>query len=766
MTKFKSIVILTSLLLIIISCIDDHLDPKYERPDWLAGKLYTQLLAEEDLSTFAQCIELTGFDAIINVSGSYTVFAPTNEAFSKFFASNSNYGKIEDIPIEELTKIVKYHIVQNPWSKNQLRTLDIYGWIDTLDLNNDEPRGFKRETLLLDKNRKYGVKEGNQDNLVIVDTLQSNWTRRVATDSRKYAPIFFPEYFNIYELNAGDYEFYFNRPFEGDTNLYFANAKVVSAEIFAENGFIYKVDEVVNPLKNAAQIMADEQGTNRYNEFLNLLNRFPEFQYNEQKTLDQEGAEQGLVVDSLFDLTYPELTFNINSEKTKPPTGTYGLPQDVTIRYHHGIMAPTNTAYENFENTYFKIPRGWGSINGAPEHIKRIVANTHMSINPIYPTDFNEGFYNGEADVVKLNESNIIDKEFGSNATFIGLNEAIVPRVFSSITGPVYLQQGFSKVMFAIEQAGLSAALKRPNKTYSFFVESDANTSMDSSLLYDRARERFSVFLVSLGGATQFVLGQNDLRTLLLNHVATRVPKGIAKREFIPNLAGNYLVYDNENGTIMGTDSTTIGYQGSENIADVPRLLGEGDNGVTYEINNWFSFSSPTIYNKIYTKYRYFHNLLNKAGLAVEKEYRYNFLSNTEFYTIFIPSQQALQEAGASSMSIPELRKFLMLHFVQGSLIFTDGTAPEGYYETTRIDESSTEFSTIYTRIYIKPGIDMIDIAGKGGSNYEHVDEGLGTNEMVGVDLSENNPVYPNIYINGVIHEIGKVLKVEDLDTN
>jgi hypothetical protein len=46
---------------------------------------------------------------------------------------------------------------------------------------------------------------------------------------------------------------------------------------------------------------------------------------------------------------------------------------------------------------------------------------------------------------------------------------------------------------------------------------------------------------------------------LLLNHVATEQPKGIAKKEFIPNLAGNYIVVNNETGEIKGTGSTTDG---------------------------------------------------------------------------------------------------------------------------------------------------------------------------------------------------------------
>lgn len=743
----------------------------YDRPEWLAGKVYTQVVAQPELSTFATCIERIGYDKILDVSGSYTIFAPSNEAFNLYFASNSKYKSIDDIPVPELERMVKYHIVQNPWSKIQLRTLDIYGWIDTLDINNNEPKGFKRETLLLEKNTKYGVAgfgTGKNNKAIIVDTLKTSWHRKVSTDSRKYVPVFFQEYFNIYDLNKSDYEFYFDRPFESPNDIYFAGAKVASEEIPAENGFVYIIDRVVEPLGNAAQILGKKDGPNLYTDFLDVVNLFPKFEYSAEKTFDQPGADQGLVVDSLFDLSFPLLAFDINNEKTSPPSGTYGLPPNVTIRYHHGLMAPTNAAFQQFINEYIKIPNGWGTFAGAPEHIKRIVANSYMSVNTIYPTDFQKGFYNGELDVVKLDEANIVEKKFGSNSTFIGLNKAIVPRAFKSVTGPVYLQRGYSKVMYAIQQSGLLSALKRQNSNYMFFVESDANTSKDSSLMYNTTKETFSVFQIAGANFQEYGLTLNDLRTLLLNHIAIDQPKGVARKEFIPNLAGNYFKINNETGEVSGTGTTTIGYRGSVPAPEFPNVLSSlPDNGVTYEIQNWFSFSSPSMFIALSTNYPKFHALLNKAGLTNNKEYRYNFISDNDFYTVFVPSDAALDSSGINDLPVAQLKNTLLLHFVQGDMIFTDGKKSAGYYETARIDEKSTAFTTVYTKMYVKPGIDVIGIQRKDGSNYvEVVENGTTTNLITGVSGGTGQEAFPILYNNGVVHKINKVLNIQELDTN
>ena len=642
MTKNNPLFLIAILLLAFSGCKKDELSGKYARPTWLAGKLYTQILTNPDLSTFADLLHISGYDTIIDVSGSYTVFAPTNAAFSSYFQQNANYKSLGDLPQAEVLKLVKYHLVQNPWSKKQLQSLDIYGWIDTLDITNDLPKGYKRETLLRGINRKYGVqysryKKTNSTlkRTNLIDTTQTSWTRRVYTDSRKFAPVFYKDYFSIYDLSTNDYAFYFGRQFENINDLYYCNGRITSEEIFAENGFVYAIDQVVQPLRNGMEILSDKASASSYIQYLNLVNQFAELDYNESQTNKQAGADQGLKVDSLFNLLYPQLVFNISSEKTVAPTGSYGLPSNVTIRYQQGIVAPTDAALSAMVNQYLAGGNNWGSLEDSPENIKRIVANSSLSINPVYPTDFSKGFLNGEGDLIKIEESSIIQKEYGSNCTFIGVNQPIVPRAFSSVAGPVYTRKGFSKVMYAIEQAGLLSALKRQGANYSFYVENDLSSSIDSSFVYDAVSGRFTA--ITLYPSIKKVgLSTDDLRILLLNHIGLDQPKGIARKEFIKNLAGNYLIVNNVTGEVKGTSQTTYGYQGAKQVTVLPRQIStNSDNGKTYEIDNWFNFTAIDLFSTISSKYPKFHGLLKKAGYSLDKLYKYSFISDNQNYTVF-----------------------------------------------------------------------------------------------------------------------------------
>jgi len=765
MAKIRHFVLITLLLTSLAGCRDDLFE-KFKRPVWLQGKLYSQIREQADLSTFARCLELTGYDTIINVSGSYTVFAPTNEAFNLFFRENTKYQSVEQIPMPELVSLVKFHIIQNPWSKIQLRSLDVYGWIDSLDITNNKPAGFKRETLLLNKNLKVGVTRDKDKNYQIIDTLTSRWNRVILTDSRKFAPVFYKEYFDIYNKKITDYSFYFNRSFENSTDIFYVNSRILGEEIPAENGFVYKVDRVVEPLKNGYEILSNSQSAHSYSDFLNLINKFPDFVFNEEETNNQPGAEEGMRVDSLFDVSFPALTFNIFNERTRAPSGTFGLPNNVSIRYHYGLMAPTNEAFRKFLDEYINGINYWGNLDNAPLNIKRIIVNSYMADQPIYLSDITNGFNNGEKDLVKLNEADIVQKQFGSNCSFIGLKNPVIPRAFISVTGPIYRQQRFSLVMNAIEKSGLLPALKREDQYYTLFVENDFDLSADSSLMYNPIRDEFFLFQLSPGGGTRMNVGIKDLRTLILNHVGTQKPTGLARKEFIRNLAGNYLIFNNETGEVSGTAPTTQGYNGTFVVKVIPHQIStNADNGTTYEISDWFSFGGTDIYSRISSNFPKFHQLLINAGLALPKEFRYSFLSDNENYTIFIPTEAALSQYNTGGLTKEQLRKFLMMHFVQGALIFTDGSLPSGYYETTRIDEKSTQYSTVNTSVYIQTGYDHISLKDKAGNQYVEMDEKGNRNIMATRTLGDGSQVFPSIVTNAVIHEIDRVLLFSDLDT-
>lgn len=749
---------LTISITLFFSCEKPEETEKYKRPDWLAGKLYDQITDQESLSTFAEALSLTGYDTIINVSGVYTVFAPTNEAFVEFLSDHEQYvGDISNIPEEELIRIVKFHIIQNPWNRTQLQTLNPNGWITDDDHPiASKPWSFKRQTLLSEDNEKYYYKSV-RGNYTLVDSTRSDQFKIVYSGNRKFAPIFFDDFFQLNNLSSEDYAFYFGRPYEAG-NLYFANAQL-GAEIFAENGFVYPVDRVIEPAKNGRELLNDETGASSYSAFLNLIYQFPEFNFNKEATFNQAEAIAGLTFDSLFNLTYPDLIFNIHDEEYE---GSYGK----STQFHYGLMAPNDDAFQKMMNEVVTANSGyphWTDQASIPDEVKKLIINAHMSEFPVYKSNFTEGFYNGLDDKITLSESNIAEKYFGSNCTFLGLKEAIVPRAFTSVTAPVYLRPGYATFMRAMEYSRVLPALKRPGTDFAFYVISDETLDIDSSLMVrwiDKDLNRYSLRAYDRGGEQMLSMSRNELAKRILNQVAVNRPVGDARKEFLENLAGNYIVIDNTNNTAQGSKPNVYGYLGdSILVPNLPpvKLDEPTDNGETYEVKSWFGYSKNTLFALVQS-YAKFYSLLAQAGMIDTKKYEFTFINTGDYYTVFAPSDHALTAAGADTLPKADLQELLRYHFVRDHLIFTDGKKPAGYYETMRKEESLNDFTVEYAALNLVPGTDYIEILNEEGDLYYRIEEAGNKTNRMGISYTGETDDYWEFITTSVVHEIDTVL--------
>jgi len=322
--------------------------------------------------------------------------------------------------------------------------------------------------------------------------------------------------------------------------------------------------------------------------------------------------------------------------------------------------------------------------------------------------------------------------------------------------------------MYAIEYANVLSALKKREANYALFAIPDLKLELDSSLYITqdvKNPRKLNVTSWNMAEERMVKRTTNDMVIQLLNQVATEVPMGIARKEFIPNLGGNYIIYNSEINPVTGKPTVTggigsvFGYLGDSAVVNSPILLEEStDNGKTYAVDAWFSFPRINIYSLIKTNYPEFFELIEKAGMSDSKAGILNFITEGEKYTIFAPTDQALENFNVDSLTIDEIQQIVKYHFIRGELTFTDGKKETGNYETLRIDELSTKYSNIYSTLEIRPSIDLISIYdNEGNPMYDVIENNEFTNRMAVVNISsENNQ--ENYVTNGVIHSIDKVL--------
>ncbi len=559
----------------------------YQRPDWLPGKLYTTVSVQENLTLFTECLRITELDKILDVSGSWSVFAPNDEAMKQFLAEN-HYASISDIPLDELERITEFHIIQNPWSLEQLKSLGAFGWREG-NTKNSISYAYKRETMLRNPVEKYWIKRENKKEMIVTDSINADGFKRVYVQSRKYVPIFYDEYLSINSLISSDYSFYFDRVYEPG-NVYYAGAKILQADILAENGFVHIVDRVVNHMLNAKEMLNRELPGESYKLFLEMVYwYYPNFEPNNTATFNQPEVRLGGEVDTLWDLNYYDLAFDIQKERIE------NINQ--TLVKHNGLFAPTDNAFKEFIDGTLTLKSGfphWRDYQSLPPDVAEIIVSPHLKANPIYPsTQQYQDIFNKKNRFHQKEES-IIRREFGSNCTFIGLNTYTPDRVFTSVTGPVFCRPSYSIFRKAMIYSGALDAIANYNGELFFFPIPDYALMADSTLLLNWIDKDEDIYNFKvLNRLTRQVenLSSGTIKRWILNQVGTSTTNGSADKEIIRTLGGKNITWDHSNNTIRGTLPCTLGYKGDVIKTCTPFLLEEpADNGQTYEVGYWFNF--------------------------------------------------------------------------------------------------------------------------------------------------------------------------------
>jgi uncharacterized surface protein with fasciclin (FAS1) repeats len=589
MIKHKSFLLLLAILLSLVTgCEKWPEHEKFKRPDWLPGKLYTTVAVQEDLTMFTGCLQLTGLDKILDVSGSWSVFAPTDEAMKQFLSEN-NYAGISDIPPDELERITEFHIIQNPWTLDQLQSLGVNGWKTGND-NKSNPYAYKRETMLKNPVEKYWIKRDRKKEMIVMDSTISGSYKRVFVQSRKYVPVFYDEYLKINGLTSEDFRFYFDRVYE-QGNIYYAGAKVIRADILAENGFLHIIDKVVDPMLNAKELLEREMPGETYKFFMEMVYwYYPDFEPNLTATFNQPEVRLGGLVDTLWDLNYANLAFNLHSELI------YNLNQ--TLIRHNGLFVPTDEAFSEFIDGTLTAKSGfphWTDQKSLPPDIVKIIIAQNFKSSPLFPStnQYQEIFKKGNR--YRQDEESIIRKEFGSNCTFIGLSTYIPDRVFTSVTGPVFCRPSYSIFRRAMLYSGAIDAIANHAGELYFFPIPDYALTNDSSLIINWINKDEDIYNFQvLNKLTRQVenVGSNTLRNWILNQVGTSITAVSADRQIIRTLGGRNITWDHTSNTIQGPYPCTEGYKSRITTTCTPVPLDEPtDNGKTWSVNYWFNFS-------------------------------------------------------------------------------------------------------------------------------------------------------------------------------
>ncbi|MDP4240369.1 MAG: fasciclin domain-containing protein, partial [Bacteroidota bacterium] len=430
------------LLLLLLNGCKKNFD-FYKRPANLAQGIYQQLVARKNFTSLIACIDKAGYKNILSNAGYWTFFAPNDSAFLKYFKDNGLSG-VKDIDSATARKIVTYGLVYNSFRKDQLSN---YQATTGLVPN----QAFKRQTAFYD----FVTTENGTGRKIIGSNRNGSYATN--DNNNKSIPYFTDKFMNASGLSAADYNFFY--PNSNYTGFNVADAKVVHADIVAENGMIQEIDRVVLPRPNIEQYMASNSN---YDLFRSLLAKMVYYVSNGDLTHRYHVLSGSN--DSVYVKMYQAaLAFSPNNENylngnTDAQIGGFTM------------MVPTNDVLSAYTN---KILKYYKTFDLAPPQVLIDLLNAHMWTNMVWPSKFaHSSNYQSETPTTTI--ANIVDKQLLSNGIFYGMNKVQEANVFRTIYSEPYLNPAYTLMTMALN-AELKYSIINPSVKYTMFMMPDVS---------------------------------------------------------------------------------------------------------------------------------------------------------------------------------------------------------------------------------------------------------------------------------------------------
>ncbi len=733
MKKRKPIILtLISSLLFFTAC-NKEMDKFYERPDYLQGSAYHVLEQRGQYTLFLEGVERSGYKEMLDGHGLCTVFAPDDEAFGKYLKKHG-YENIASIPADSLNILISYHLLKYSYNKSLL-----------LDFRPSGIQNSETEEGIYYKHMTY-AKEN-------VETLtDKNGKKYKVYRKEKHLPVFSSLLFQGKEINGEyNYKYFFpNSQWYGDNQtIHVANAGVKTSDIPTDNGYIFLIDEVIEPLRTVYDVLHQRDD---YSVFAGLYDKFGSFSYN--SSLSSSYAEAG---DSLY-LYFHKPLPSIYGEETGSLLD-FASGQAVSIasqsKFAYNIYAPNNQAMEHFLKTY--LP-GYSNYDDVPYLPLYYLLSEHapQTRDIVLPEEIIKRKINSDFGLIyDFDVENPEYREMCSNGPFYGLKEAIVPIVYRSVTGDVLSSPDYKIFTHMLYKTGemmqLVDAEGLTNK-FTLFAVPDAVFNEWGYFYKVDASGAFKEATIQMNGKN---ISTQEMMSVMDMHIVAQEIKDFEKKAIYETRGGGYLKA--WNGGVFGEEKNTNPFQ-----VKALKPINPQTNGITYNTQGILTkvpaeggLSLNTLLQ--YDEYREFYSLIEKAGL-IDKNGEITLFDQTKFI-LLVPTNEAIQKAAAQIPQEPEeLTEWLKYYIVSLnynsilSYIYPgiENQYRYGSFSTLTIDPSlSEEEQAVYKKLKIEdsedPEIFRLRIENNTGSQVTHT-------------LQDEFPVFAR---DGIIYQIEDIIQPE-----
>lgn len=478
------------------SCKDGY-DLDTEQPTGL-NSIYGYMEQRGDFKNFLQLIDDLGEKETLSKSGSKTLFIANDDAFSRFYQSNSwGVRRYEELSEAQKKILLRSAMIDNPYTTSMLSSL---GGEDGIVEGECMRRNSSQS--LYDSVAIYKKTDAEIPNTAAWKALSKD-EFVLFKDASGAAPMihFMPRFLEKNYITSEDVDFLYNDP-EGtrqSDDAYINKAKIIDANIFCKNGFLHEVNEVVLPLDNMAEIIRKSPVTQK---FSSLLERYSVPRYIGKTATDAFNENQGTHYDSVYAKRYFSSLSAPTTSSTSVAGGTLitttntldvdesgnlfdGLlkfdpgwnaysPSTSTLMENMAVMlVPTDQALDDWWNNGggLVLKDRYKTWDAVPNNVLAALINNNMltSFTSSVPSKFSTILDDANMEM-GVNKENIDSVLLGCNGAVYLTNKVYTPTTYSSVLFPALINENMNIIYKAVKLLNYDAYLNSMVVKYSFFI--------------------------------------------------------------------------------------------------------------------------------------------------------------------------------------------------------------------------------------------------------------------------------------------------------
>lgn len=506
------------------SCKDDDV-ALTGQPSWLGESIYAQLQKEGNYTTLLKLIDdVDDNKEVLSTTGSKTLFAASDEAFNNWFADNN--WKVSDY--SQLSPVQKKVLLNNSMLDNAY----LLELMSNVKATADE--GKPQAGLAMRRPSSASI----YDSVAVLtpeDMPTSAYWNEVRTKNKPIyifkdntpAPLihFLPAFMQRNGITAEDLKYLTNGRGKSTNEAWINGAQIINSDqpdrqgidydITCKNGYIHKVDRVIEASPNMAEIihLHAKDAKNSTGKWARIIDRFSApYDKTASQTMDNNESQlkkwQRLYNRADNDTVYTwrylssqlETSGSTKKRNATPPNSEkeaeaqlrfdpgwnsyiYTNTAGQDLYYDAGAMlVPTDAALEYWwNNEGSDLKEEYKEIDSIPLKTISKLVNVNMLSNFIetVPTKFSN-ILDDAKEELGVKKENIVASYMGCNGVVYVVDKMFTPAEFASVAYPATAHPSTMSIIYwAIEQLNFLPYLLAMDQTYSLILPSN-----DAMLLY------------------------------------------------------------------------------------------------------------------------------------------------------------------------------------------------------------------------------------------------------------------------------------------